>query len=162
MREGAVARGPQVVIGYGSSLRRDDGVGQEVARRVEALGLADVRVLAMHQLTPETSVVLASARLVVFVDARADDLDQGVLVESIAPEPARTGVGHFADPRALLALARDLFGAAPEAWLVTVPAFDTGLGEGLSVWAAHGAEEAARRVLALLKAHGGAPKRVLQ
>jgi hypothetical protein len=42
-----------LVIGYGNSLRRDDGVGPRVAEAVEALQLPGVRTLTCQLLTPE-------------------------------------------------------------------------------------------------------------
>ena len=58
-----------LVIGYGNTLRGDDGIGPAVAEAVAALGLPGVRVIVAHQLTPELAADLADAQLVVFVDA---------------------------------------------------------------------------------------------
>ena len=42
----------------------------------------------------------------------------------------------------MLALARDVFGHAPEAWLVTIPAEDIGIGDELSALACRGVDTA--------------------
>ena len=42
-----------LVIGYGNSLRRDDGVGPRVAEAIEELNLPGVRTLVCQLLTPE-------------------------------------------------------------------------------------------------------------
>jgi hydrogenase maturation protease len=61
-----------LVVGYGNSLRGDDGVGWHAAGRLAAdPRLAGARVLARHQLTPELAVDVAQASLVVLVDAVA-------------------------------------------------------------------------------------------
>ena len=51
-------------------------------------------------------------------------------------------MAHAASPPTLLALARDVFGHAPEAWLITVPVEDLGMGEELSPLAQRGFKRA--------------------
>jgi hydrogenase maturation protease len=120
-----------LVIGYGNTLRGDDGIGPAVAEAVAGLGLPGVRILVVHQLTPELAAVLADVRLAVFVDAGlgGDPLTATPLTADAAG-PVMT---HAADPRGLLALARAVYGRAPEAWLVTATGTDFWFGDGLSV-----------------------------
>jgi hydrogenase maturation protease len=60
-----------LVIGYGNPLRRDDGFGYQVARRLAELLPADrADVIACHQLTPELAEPISRSELVIFVDAR--------------------------------------------------------------------------------------------
>src|SRR5919198_4121190 len=62
-----------LVVGYGSSLRGDDGLGWHAAALLAAdPRLAGAEVLARHQLTPELAEDVSRAALVVLVDARAD------------------------------------------------------------------------------------------
>ena len=42
-----------LVIGYGNTLRGDDGVGPRVAEAIEKLNLPGVRTLVCQQLSPE-------------------------------------------------------------------------------------------------------------
>ena len=58
-----------MVIGYGNTLRGDDGVGPRVAEAVAALALPGVRTLVCAQLSPEHADPVAQARTVIFVDA---------------------------------------------------------------------------------------------
>ncbi|MGF1587982.1 MAG: hydrogenase maturation protease [Pleurocapsa sp.] len=58
-----------LVIGYGNTLRSDDGAGQSAANQIAAWGLPNVRSLAVHQLTPELAEDIANADTVIFVDA---------------------------------------------------------------------------------------------
>ena len=119
-----------LVIGYGNTLRGDDGIGPAVAEEVAALGLSGVRVIVAHQLTPELAAELANARLAVFIDA------------AVSGEPARavriqgTVVGemttHVANPCGLLALCTAVYGRCPEAWLVTAAGADFEVRDGLS------------------------------
>jgi hydrogenase maturation protease len=116
-----------LVIGYGNALRRDDAAGLHVARAVAARGTG-VAVMECAQLVPELAEPIAGAGRVVFVDAVLGRAVESRLLGPIAPAL----LSHVTDPRALLVLAAQVFGRRPPAWIVTVPAFDTGIGEGLS------------------------------
>jgi hydrogenase maturation protease len=142
-----------VVIGYGNTLRGDDGIGIAVAEAIAALGLPEVRAIAVPQLTPELTELLAEVRLAVFVDATAEEAD-GVEVLPMGPADVAPSLGHMSNPRALLALTRAIYGAFPRAWLVRVHAIHFPFGEGLSPGAGRGVTEAVRAV-AQLVAHGG-------
>lgn len=120
-----------LVIGYGNSLRRDDGVGPRVAETIEALQLPGVRTLACQLLTPEYADPIARARRVVFVDAAVDRTD-GVFFRKLEPGESSQIMAHAADPRTMLALARDVFGRSPEAWWLTIPAIKLGFGSDFS------------------------------
>ena len=110
-----------LVIGYGNELRGDDGVGPKVAAAVEALHLPGVRTLICQQLSPEHAEPVSQARLVVFVDA-AVDAPREVQFRKLEPAGSSQLMAHAADPRTMLALARDVFGHCPEAWWLTIPA----------------------------------------
>lgn len=126
-----------LVIGYGNTLRSDDGVGPKVAEAVTALNLPGVQVLACDLLTPELADPIARAGKVVFVDA-ALDAPREVQLRPLAPADSSQIMAHAADPRTLLAVARDVFGRAPEAWWLTIPIENTAIGETFSELARHG------------------------
>jgi hydrogenase maturation protease len=134
---------PLLVIGYGNELRGDDGVGPAVARRVAEWMRPGVRALAVHQIVPELAAELASAERVVFVDAAAgEDEVRMRAVDRCDVGPVH---GHAGTPGWLLAATRRLFGHAPEAWLITIPAGELGYGAGLSSAAEVGVQAALRR-----------------
>ena len=60
-------------------------------------------------------------------------------------------LGHASNPCSLLALARAAFGGYPLAWLITVPATDLAVGEGLSPTAEGGLAAALRTIANLLR-----------
>jgi hydrogenase maturation protease len=134
-----------LVIGYGNTLRRDDGVGPKLADAVEALALSGVRTLACALLTPELAEPISQAGSVIFVDAA---VDAPLEVQRRKLEPAATSqvMAHAANPATLLALARDVFGRAPEAWLLTIPIAELGIGEALSAFAQRGFELALEQI----------------
>jgi hydrogenase maturation protease len=134
-----------LVIGYGNTLRGDDGVGPRVAEAVASLDLPDVRALVCPQLSPEHADLISKARVAIFVDA-AVDAPREVQLRKLAPAGTTQLMAHAADPRTLLALARDVFGRAPEAWLVTIPVETLEFGETLSPVAQRGLEQAVRKI----------------
>jgi hydrogenase maturation protease len=120
-----------LAIGYGNTLRNDDGVGPRVADALAALALPGVRTLNCALLTPELADPISKAETVVFVDA-AVDAPREVQLRPLIPAESSQIMAHAADPKTMLALARDVFGHAPKAWWLTIPAEDIGIGETLS------------------------------
>jgi hydrogenase maturation protease len=137
-----------LVIGYGNTLRRDDGVGPRVAETLEELNLPGVLAMACPQLTPELAEPLSQADAAVFVDAAVGHR-RPVRLRRLDPSESAQILAHAADPRTLLALARDAFGRAPKAWMLTIPAKELGFGERLSRSALRGLGKAVSSVRAL-------------
>jgi hydrogenase maturation protease len=126
-----------LVIGYGNTLRSDDGIGPRVADAVAALSLPGVCSITCDLLAPELADPISKAERVVFVDA-ALDAPREVLLRELAPAGSSQIMAHAADPRTMLALARDVFGHAPRAWWLTIPIENTAIGDQLSAFAQHG------------------------
>jgi len=134
-----------LVVGYGNTLRSDDGVGPRVADAVAALAMPGVRALAFPLLTPELADPISQAHVVIFVDA-AVDAPREVQMRKLAPAGTSQIMAHSASPATLLALARDVFGHAPEAWLLTIPAESIGIGEELSTFTRRGLDTAIEEI----------------
>lgn len=136
-----------LVLGWGNPGRRDDGLGPALAGAVAAMALPGVTAESGYQLQVEDAAEVARYRRVLFVDAdRAGEAPFRVWrVEPSAGRPGYTS--HSVAPGELLALARDLFGAEPEAWLIGVRGYDFDeFGEGLSGRAAANLAAAAQFV----------------
>src|SRR5689334_21377694 len=118
-----------LLIGYGNTLRSDDGVGPRIAIDAASWGLPRLETIAVPQLTPELAELLASAELVIFVDARQAEIGAAVEVSLLEAANLVEALAHASDPRWLLALTKAAYGHRPRAWLVTVPAVDFSLGE---------------------------------
>ncbi|PPT05423.1 NADH-reducing hydrogenase maturation factor [Geitlerinema sp. FC II] len=71
-----------LVIGYGNSLRGDDGIGRAIAEQVASWNLPHVRSLSLHQLTPELAEELSRVDRAVFIDACIDG--DSVRIERLA------------------------------------------------------------------------------
>ena len=157
-------RGPTrvLVIGYGNALRTDDGVGWHAARMlVGDPRLGEAGVVAEHQLEPELAFDMSTAGLVILVDASTATPPGTVTVRRLA-EPAgvapAAGPGassHHIDPELLLALARELYGAAPEAFVVSVGVAEMGPGESLTPPVGAALPAVADTVARLIAEHAG-------
>jgi hydrogenase maturation protease len=134
-----------LVIGYGNTLRSDDGVGPKVAESLAALNLPGVRVICCQQLTPELAESVAQAGTVVFVDAALDAGDK-IQWRTVEADDAEPSPAHASNPHQLLSLAKQLFGRQPPAWIVAVPVENMGMGENLSPRATAGLQAATAQI----------------
>lgn len=132
---------PLLVIGYGNTLRGDDGVGPRTVEAFAELNLPGVETLVFPQLTPELADPMSRAETVVFVDA-AVDAPREVQLRSIAAAETSQVMAHAASPKTMLAIARDVFGHTPRAWWLTIPAENLDIGEELTSCARRGMQTA--------------------
>lgn len=128
----ASANSRVLVIGYGSTLRGDDGVGRYVADAIGQQCRPQVEVVSVTQLLPEFAGPVAHSRAVIFVDACCDEGLTAPQIRELAIEPASAGQTHFAGPADILRLSQTCYGRVPQAWLVSVPAKQFDLSSELS------------------------------
>ena len=140
-----------LVIGYGNTLRGDDSIGPRVAEAIEKLNLCGVSALSRTLLTPELSATIAEAKRVVFVDASVEGKTE-VELRKLSPAQSSQVLGHSANPGTLLAIARDVFGHAPEAWILAIPAANMEVGEHLSELARQGMNVAIEKITQMARA----------
>jgi len=134
-----------LVFGYGNPGRLDDGLGPAFAGAVEGLGLPGVAVDSDYQLQVEVAEQVSRHRTVVFADADAAG-PEPFWMERIGPTAGGPGFStHSVAPGTVLALARDLFQAEPEAWLLGIRGYEfDAFGEGLTAQARANLAEAVR------------------
>lgn len=123
-----------IILGYGNPMREDDGAGMVAAERLRErfAGDPDVRVVAAQQLTPELAPELAEYDRAVFIDASAELKPGWVSLDEVKPAALDHALTHHLNPPALLAMARELYGNAPRAWLITVGGKYFSVGHDLS------------------------------
>lgn len=130
---------PVLVIGYGNSLRRDDGAGlilaEQLATAWQQAG-KPVSVLTSHQLDPElaSDIARSGAAIVLFVDAALPwgDDSPTVRLTPVTSGASASQIGHHLTPATVLLYATELFGYQGKGWMLSVPGFDFEHGEGLS------------------------------
>jgi hydrogenase maturation protease len=110
-----------LIVAYGNPLRSDDGVGWAVAEELSRrLASPEVEVLQLLQLLPELAESISRADTVIFVDASCDGEPGELRCRPITPPPAKAQFTHQLSPAELLGLARQLYGATPEAFCVSL------------------------------------------
>jgi len=141
-----------LVIGYGNTLRGDDGVGYRAAETVDGWQLPQVEAWHCHQLTPELAAAIAEVDRVIFVDATPpQNPPSPIICQSIQ---ARGGdrwlTGHQSHPTALLALTQRLYHRQPVAYALWLPTQAMDYGEELSPIAQTGLAQGLRYLRAWL------------
>jgi hydrogenase maturation protease len=123
-----------LIIGYGNTLRGDDGVGCYAAEQLRKYfhSHVDVKVLAAQQLTPEMAKDISRTGFVIFVDASNQGEPGSIRHNDISLQAGPTGFTHQFTPPALLAAAEQLYGRAPEAISITMAGWSFDLSEELS------------------------------
>lgn len=122
-----------LIIGYGNSLRGDDGLGEYISRRLrDMLTRPDVEILSQYQLTPELVEPISRADRVIFIDARTGAVPGAIECARVEPVPDAGPLMHHVSPAGLLAASWGLYGRHPEAVLFSVAGDCFDYGEGLS------------------------------
>jgi hydrogenase maturation protease len=135
-----------LVIGYGNTLRQDDGVGYRIAATIAQWSLEGVRSLPVHQLTLDLAATIAQSSVVIFIDAYHSEAavdparrenpptsqEPELSLVPIVPQSTLTFTGHHLTPSALLGCSQLLYNATPEAYQLLIPAIDLGWGETFS------------------------------
>lgn len=124
--------GKAIVICSGNPLRGDDGLGWHVAQALTEAGLDRLEVIVCHQLTPELAETLGHSRLAIFVDASVGSPPGALALRVLEPLTRSESFTHHLEPAQLLGLARELYGRAPRAVIISVGAETLGFAQGLS------------------------------
>ena len=141
-----------LVIGYGNSLRSDDGAGQKVAQTVAQWKLDHVSALGVHQLTPELAANLAEVDTVFFVDAVPITTPETATlkIEKLALKTSQEKLGHHSNPAYLLSLVQQLYQHNLDAYWVLIPAINFDFGEEFSPITTQGIKEAIAKIKNLI------------
>ncbi len=122
-----------LIIGYGNTLRGDDAVGWLAAEALAGVGLPpEITVLARRQLAPELAETISEVAIALFVDSTQDGEPGELRCQAVGPLVDDSGLTHSASPAALIFLARELYGRAPEALLFSLCGESFDLNEELS------------------------------
>ena len=141
-----------LVIGYGNTLRSDDGAGQRVAEKIAQWKLPQVQSLAVHQLTPELAVNISEANVVIFIDAVATNSKNPTLyqIKEIYPEDDNISCGHSFNPSSLLSYTQILYSKVITAYWVLIPAVNFDFGEEFSSLTQQGIDTALKQIKKLI------------
>jgi hydrogenase maturation protease len=139
-----------LLIGYGNPGRLDDGLGPALAEEIRKAAFTDVTVDADYQLTVEDAAEVAVHDIVIFADASVNGCAP-FSFGKIEPRPSESFSSHSVEPEAVLALARDLFGAKTQGYVMGIRGYHfDGFGEELSREAKENLGEAVQFISGLL------------
>ena len=143
-----------LVIGYGNPGRLDDGLGPALADALAESGIPGLTIESNYQLTVEDAATVAAHDVVVFADASVSGPAPFVF-RPVEPRSAMSFSSHSISPAAVLALARDLFGASTRGHVLGIRGycFDE-FGERLSSRARANLDAALRFLESLLLGEG--------
>ena len=124
---------PVLIIGYGNSLRSDDGLGWHVAQELlRIMDSARVEIISCGQLTADLAEPISHAGTVLFIDASREGRHGEIRCQRIIPASGPASLSHQLSPSGLLALARELYGTCPEGNLFSLRGQSFGYGESVS------------------------------
>ena len=143
-----------LLIGYGNPGRGDDGLGPALAERLESGAPPELTVDSDYQLTVEHAFDLAAYDAVIFADAAVVGAGP-FFYRPLQPRSPRSFTTHSLAPEAVLYLARTLFQANTEAYVLGIRGYEFGLfRESLSAAAERNLESACTFVLGLFPFSG--------
>jgi hydrogenase maturation protease len=109
----------RLLIGYGNPGRGDDALGPRLAEAVQEAGIKGLDVEVDFQLNVENAFELKGYDAGYFVDAAADG-PAPYSFRRIGPKDPAAFSSHSVSPEGVLALARSLFGADPDCYVLAV------------------------------------------
>ncbi len=122
-----------LIIAYGNPMRSDDGLAWHSAAALERkFSAGQLEIVRTHLLTPELAETVGRCVAVIFVDAAGNGSPGEIRSTQIGLPHTGPRFSHQLSPEAVVALARQLFGAKPSAFSVTLTGACFDHGESLS------------------------------
>jgi hydrogenase maturation protease len=113
-----------LLIGYGNPGRLDDGLGPLLAGEIEAAALNNVTVESDYQLNVEDAETIARHDVVILADAATTGPEPFSFSKLQAAEDTLSFSTHSVTPGEALGLARQLFNASTDAWLLGIRGYE--------------------------------------
>ena len=118
------SREPRVlVLGYGNPGRQDDGLGPAAVAEIESVGWPNLTAFDNYQLNIEDAMEVAAHDVVWFVDA-AKTGPSPYAVRNVSPAATIEFTSHLVRPEAILAIASQYYGAAPQAFVLAIRGYE--------------------------------------
>jgi hydrogenase maturation protease len=120
-----------LVLGYGNPGRQDDGLGPAVAAGIDRLGWPNLTAFDNYQLNIEDAMDVAEHDIVWFVDA-AKAGPSPYAVHALSPASSIEFTSHLVRPEAVLAIANQLYGRLPQAFMLAIRGYEFAFIEALT------------------------------
>lgn len=113
-----------LLIGFGNPGRLDDGLGPRLAEMLEPLNLPNLTVDSDYQLIVEDAAEVARYDVVIFADAAVAGAEP-FWIKRIHPDAAHLSFSsHSVSPQGVISLAKELFQAEPDAYILGIRGYD--------------------------------------
>ncbi|MCC6581772.1 MAG: hydrogenase maturation protease [Phycisphaeraceae bacterium] len=143
---------PVLIIGYGSTLRGDDALGPMVAERLEEMLGDCVTVEIRQSLTPELTMDISQAELVLFIDCSVEGKPGTVRCRRVtAGGESNLAMVHFLDPSGMMTWTKKLYGGTPRAYTLSATGATFDFGEELSPAVAEAMPKLIDKALSLIE-----------
>jgi hydrogenase maturation protease len=121
MKRSGLETMPRVlIVACGNPLRCDDGLAWRAVEDLHRLRQQDVEIIAQHQLTPELASPVSQVERVLFLDAARRGQPGEIRCELVLPVHASGAFTHNFSPASILSLAHELYGKAPQAYVISL------------------------------------------
>lgn len=141
-----------LIYGIGNPGRQDDALGVLLVAQLEAAGVpAGVTLEANYQLAPEDALLLSEHDIAIVVDATVEaDAAAPYSLRPVEPRLDTPFTSHALGFGTVLQLCERLYGRAPRAYALAIPAYAFEINAGLSPRAAAHLARACADVTAML------------
>jgi hydrogenase maturation protease len=134
-----------LVYGYGNPGRQDDGLGYELVRKLERWrdenSFQEIDTDTNYQLNIEDAEIISRYKLVIFVDASTEEIDNFILTP-VTGETEIAFTTHAASPGYIVKLCQDLFNVNPDVYLLHIKGYEWEFKEELTKEAGKNLEKA--------------------
>jgi hydrogenase maturation protease len=121
-----------LLLAIGNDARQDDGLGWAFANALEKQDRFPGEIALRYQLQVEDADLIAGFNPVIFVDASKDKFENGFSFQPLLPALNFAFSTHALAPEAILAIAGQVCGHQPKAWLLAISGEHWALEFGLS------------------------------
>jgi len=116
-----------LIYGFGNPGRQDDGLGVMLSEEIEkwsaSKGLTTIQTDSNYQLNLEDAAGISGYDLVIFADASGEDIND-IFVDELKPSAAVEFTMHAVSPAFILHLCTQVYGHAPEAYLMHIKGYE--------------------------------------
>ena len=123
---------PPLLLAIGNDGRQDDGLGWAFGQAMERDEKFQGEVVYRYQLQVEDALLISEHPTVIFVDACREALPNGFDLAPLRPAADFGVTTHQLSPATVLSLSEQLYGTAPQAYLLKIVGVEWGLERGLS------------------------------
>ena len=145
---------PQItIIGYGNTLRGDDGIGAYVVELLknEIKNQDQIILKTLHQVDISEAEELSESDYIFFIDVQNGKYEEDVHIKKIDPKPVEMSfTSHIISLSALLYAIQNIYNKFPVAYLCAIKGEKFDFDNQISIEAKFRAKEAVKKILQFL------------